>query len=229
MGVSNAYTCSRLEHFDHLAERGGEGPFAARGPGSRPRANGRRGARALARRLPWVSIDPMVRLVAFVWPVMLQAGGARLLGLHDAEASAVRKQPTVRQAHAVTDAAVARSDQARAGYLPQVTATAQYQRLTGNFSVRPGVTLGPTQPPPASWATYNYFQFGLAGSQLVYDFGQTDQRWHASQRAADASHASERTAELAALLNVRRAFFQAQAQRALVRVARKRRRTRSCT
>src|SRR5581483_4370344 len=47
----------------------------------------------------------------------------RTLTLSQAEESALRYQPTMRQARAQTDAAQGRVEQARAGYLPQATGT----------------------------------------------------------------------------------------------------------
>ncbi len=136
---------------------------------------------------------------------------ARVVGLDEAVQVALKNQPTLMQAQATTRAAVGRADQARAGLLPQLTGTASYARAHG-----PVTTGGVAGPPSGS---YDIFSVGASASQLIWDFGQTRERTHAAERAADALHVSERTAELTVVLSVRRAYFQARAQRALIRVA----------
>ncbi len=145
----------------------------------------------------------------------------RPLTLSAAIAQALKTQPTMRQAKAQTSAAEGRVEQARAGYLPQVTGTAAYQRTTGNFVVRPG-----SVPSNVSVATsytlnptYNYYTASLSASQLIYDFGQTSERWSAASSAVSASAASEEAIRLQTIMNVQSAFFQAWAQHALVGVA----------
>lgn len=151
---------------------------------------------------------------------------ARRLTLASAIAQTLKTQPSLLQARAQTHAAEGRVEQARAGYLPQVTGTAVYQRTTGNFISRPGaipsvsgtgITTRSTSP---SFTTYDFFNFSLTASQLIYDFGQTSGRWSAAESAVDASHASESAVRLQSVVNVQSAFFQAWAARALVGVAR---------
>lgn len=142
------------------------------------------------------------------------------LTLAQAEAEALRNQPTLRQARGQTEAAEGRVDQARAGYLPQVTVTAQYQRTTANFAARPGTN--PTAVLAAgSWNTntLNFYQAGLSASQLIYDFNQTIDRTRAAGANRDAAQANENATAAQALLGVRRSYFQARAQRELVDVA----------
>jgi outer membrane protein len=62
----------------------------------------------------------------------------RVLTLEEALRIARERQPQIRQARFLTEAASARADQARAGLLPQVSATAGYQKTTANFIARPG-------------------------------------------------------------------------------------------
>src|SRR5438270_11928806 len=64
---------------------------------------------------------------------------ARILTLDEAVQTARAHQPQLRQAHASTDAARAIADEARAPLLPQVAASAGYQRGTANFIARPRV------------------------------------------------------------------------------------------
>jgi outer membrane protein len=189
--------------------------------------------RFLDRRRNHILPGPVVRLTVLLGAavtLMTRAGSvygsdatptppSRPLALADAEARALEHQPAIAQAHGLTEAAEGRVEQARAGYLPQVTATGIYERTTGNFAPRPGSL--PTTTTSASWNgnTYNYFSFGATGSQLIYDFGQTDGRWRAAGANRDASKVAEQTTRAQTLLNVRRAYFQARAGKDLTVVA----------
>ena len=57
----------------------------------------------------------------------------RVLTLAEALRTAETHQPSLRMAEADARAAQARADITRADWLPQVTGTASYQRMTGNF------------------------------------------------------------------------------------------------
>jgi outer membrane protein len=161
--------------------------------------------------------------------------GPTSLTLKQAEQTALRNQPNVRAARGLQEAAEGRVEEARAGYLPQVTLTGTYERTTGNFASRPGVlpqslttsgmgggtgTAVMAGTTPISWdPKYNYFQFNAGASQLIYDFGQTSKRWAAAGANRDAAGDNTRTTTLQTLLNVRRAYFTARANRDLVAVA----------
>ena len=146
----------------------------------------------------------------------------RVLGLEEAVKTAEAQQPTARQAAAQTDAARARVMQARAPLLPQVTGTAAYTRQTGNFAPRPGSVPSSVSGSSASnsLTTYNYFNFGVTATQLLYDFGQTTGKWRAAQATAESTAQTERAARLQVVLTARTAFFSARAQKALMKVAR---------
>ena len=129
-------------------------------------------------------------------------------------------QPLLRQAHAQSDAAFARADEARAPLLPQVTGSATYQRATSNFVARPGsVPNTVTSATRSNFDTFDYWNFGITASQLIYDFGQTPSRWRAAQASAEGQRENERATQLQTLLNARTAFFGARAQKALLGVA----------
>ncbi len=150
--------------------------------------------------------------------------GARTLHLDDAVQRAVKNQPAILQAQAVTRSEQAVVEQARSGYLPQISGTGIYQHGYGTFHAptsTTGTTTTTTPTPSAASGIYDYWSFGLNGSQLIYDFGQTYEKTRAASRQVDSYRASERVTELTVLLNVRRAFFQARANRALVDVAQK--------
>jgi outer membrane protein len=141
------------------------------------------------------------------------------LTLADAEAAALRHQPTLKQAQGQTEAAEGRVEQARAGYLPQLAVTGTYQRTTANLSPRPGISPINATPSTYSSTTFNYYTFGANASQLLYDFGQTNGRWNAAAANRDAASASESSTTAQVLLTLRRVYFQARAQRDLVDVA----------
>jgi outer membrane protein len=142
----------------------------------------------------------------------------RVLGLADVERTALQVQPLLRAARASTSVAEAQAEQARSPLLPQVIGSAAYTRETGNFAPRPGVVAG--SPGGSLFSTsYDYFQFGVTATQLIYDFGQTSQRYEAAKLNADAQRVAEQTARLGILLNVRRAYFAARANKELVDVA----------
>src|SRR5262249_18704422 len=139
-----------------------------------------------------------------------------------AERAASAQQPQLKAARAATNAAESAADVARAPLLPQVAATAQYTRQTGNFVPRPGALPGATAgaPSPSLTKSYDFFNFGLNATQLIYDFGQTSRRYAAAERTADAQRLSEKTAHLQVIFAVRRAYFAARANKELVAVAR---------
>ncbi len=157
------------------------------------------------------------------------------LSLQQAEQTALRNQPNVLAARGLQEAAEGRVEEARSGYLPQVTVTGSYERTTGNFATRPGVlpqslttpgmggssgTMVMAAATPISWdPKYNFFQLNAGASQLLYDFGQTSNRWAAAGASRDAATDNTRTATLQTLVNVRRAYFAARANRDLVAVA----------
>jgi outer membrane protein len=144
----------------------------------------------------------------------------RTLTLAEALRVARERQPQLRQARATVDAAVARADAARSALLPQVSASAAYQRTTSNFSPRPGLTTVTGAVPGPSWDTRNFWNLGITASELVYDFGQTSGRWRAAQAVESAQRGTERATLLQALLTVRATYFNARAGKDLVGVAR---------
>ena len=150
------------------------------------------------------------------------AADARVLTLRDAVRQALELQPQLTQARAGTQAAEARSDQARSSLLPQVSGTAAYSRETFNFAPRPGQNpAGSTAlSGNSSWSTTGFWAFGASLSQLVWDFGQSSGRWRAAQAGAEAQRDSEKFTALQVTLGVQSAFFTARAGKALLMVAR---------
>ena len=83
-----------------------------------------------ARRNLVSSLVTVMMVSSMIVPVKAAEPAPRTLSLSQAEETALRHQPTLRQAHGQTEAAEGRVEEARAGYLPQATATAGYQRTT---------------------------------------------------------------------------------------------------
>lgn len=153
-------------------------------------------------------------------PIPAAPAANRTLSLAEAERVAVQQHPSVSFAKAQTRAAEATADQAFAPLLPQVTATATYQRLTGNFVQRPGAL--PTNVSAArapSFNTFDSWNFGLNATELIWDFGKTTGGYRSARANADAQKESESTTTLDVLQATRSAYFQAWAQRALMSVA----------
>ena len=158
----------------------------------------------------------------------------RVLHLGDAEDLALKNQPTLRQSHAQTEAADARVEETRAPGLPQLTGVASYQRLrSASFGGRAttgtttsvggastgGTSVGSTSISASNSSGVDIFQFGLSFSQIIVDFGQVYNKTRAAKRAASSFEATEKVVARTAIQNVRRFYFAARAQKALVRVA----------
>jgi outer membrane protein len=147
---------------------------------------------------------------------LLAALGARTVTLDEAERAAAAQRPDIRVADANVAAGVARDEQARAPLLPQVKIESLYERTTGNRPQKPG---RPNNY-PNSWQTYNWFDSQVSATQMIWDFGQTTNRWRAARAHAVALGDSARSTRLQAIADVRAAYFRAEAERSLVGVAR---------
>ena len=151
---------------------------------------------------------------------------AGVLRLADAIEIGLRNQPAVKQARAQTAAAQARADQASAPLLPQVTLVASYQRRYGTAFV-PGAGGGTTTPggvPTNTTSTTNksgidVFTFGGSATQLIWDFNQVRGRARAADQLALSAEEQERVAAYATTANIRRNYFVAREQKALIKVA----------
>jgi outer membrane protein len=129
---------------------------------------------------------------------------------------ALKSHPSEAQARANVDVASARVVESQSQYLPQVVGTAQYQRTTYGPTRRPGIPSNST----SSWTTTSdYFTFGATASQLIYDFGQTSNRWGSAEASEAAATHSEHAVQVQIITNVRKAYFQARALRDLIDVA----------
>jgi outer membrane protein len=160
-------------------------------------------------------------------PLVLPAAHVprKSIRLKEAVDLALSTHPSGAQARANVDVASARVEQSRAPYLPQVGASAQYQRTTGNVVIRPSygsssAALATAANQPATWdPAFNAYTLGASASQLIYDFGQTSERWRSSEANVASAVDNERATRIQIVSNVRKAYFQARAQKDLVAVA----------
>ncbi len=159
------------------------------------------------------------------------ASAPPILSLSQALSLARKNQPDLRRARAESSAAAARAQAALAPLLPQMLGTASYLRTTANFVPRPGAVPrsvntsttagqgGANTRPASPYDMYNFYNFGLTATQLIYDFGASTGDYRASKEAARAQRDDERSMELEVAFLVRTAFFQARALGELVSVA----------
>jgi outer membrane protein len=157
-------------------------------------------------------------MIALLALLLAQGAPARTLTLQEAQRLALERQPQLRAARSSTQAAEGRVEQSRSGLLPQLSATAGYERTTNNFLFRPGgiVRAGAE----ASWSAFNFFDTSATLSQLLWDFGQTSNRWRSTQASARATADQERSTGQQIVLQVRTAFFNTVAFKELLAVAR---------
>jgi outer membrane protein len=147
---------------------------------------------------------------------LLLALTARTVTLDDAERAAAAQRPDIHLADANVAAGVARDEEARAPLLPQAKLESLYERTTGNRPQKPGHTNNYGN----DWETFNWFDTQLSATQMIWDFGQTPNRWRAARARAVALGDSARATRLEAIADVRTAYFRATAQKSLVGVAR---------
>jgi outer membrane protein TolC len=140
-------------------------------------------------------------------------GFAEVLTLDQALALAKKNHPSLQQADATVDVTQARVEQARGVLLPQVNATGIFSRSQGSFA-----RVGTGTAAPSAATPNNLFSFGLTATQTLWDFGAIE-RLRLAGFNREAQLATERATQLTVALNVRRAYFVAAAQAALVSVA----------
>jgi outer membrane protein len=171
-----------------------------------------------------MSLERIIVGLETVAAICLMALGAaaqmpRVLSLDEALRIARERQPQLRDARAAIDIAQARVDQARAPFLPQVGGLVSYQHnLRPNSAV---AATGVTTPSNVTTSrSPNFYNAAITLNQLIWDFGKTTGQYEAAKLLATAQQSSERAVALQVDNNVRAAFFQARATRALAGVAR---------
>jgi len=178
-------------------------------------------------------------------PAAAPAPRGRVLTLQQLERFAVTRQPQMLIAHAQIESAAGTVEQARSGFLPQITAIGEYtygnsvrptsvQTSAGSASSSSGSasttsTTGSTTQSSTNVAgggttitltsPTGFWDFGLSATQLIYDFGQTPGRYRSASETLDSQRFAERTTLLQVLLSVRSAYFTARADKDLVAVA----------
>jgi len=157
-------------------------------------------------------------MIALLALILAQAAPARVLTLEEAQRYARESQPQLRAARGTTQAAEGRVEQSRSGLLPQLSATAGWERTTTNEIFRPGGTVNSNAS--TSWNNISYFNSSLTLSQLVWDFGRTSGLFRSTEASARASVQQERAVGQGVLLQVRTAYFNAVASKELLVVAR---------
>ena len=170
--------------------------------------------------LPLLLVTALGQAPAAPAPVATPAPPPRVLDLQEATRTALLHQPQLLQARAGTQAAEARSGEAKSALLPQLIGTASYSRLTSNFAPRPGSSPSVTASASSSFNTTNYYQAGATLSQLIYDFGMTSGKWRAAQASEESQRDSEAATRNQIILGVQTAYFTARAGKDLVGVAR---------
>ena len=152
-----------------------------------------------------------------------QAQG-RVLSLDEALRVARNNQPQLRAARAQARQANTRVGEAQAAYLPRVDAQAQYQRSTPNFLLSPMMVHTPltkgyqAQNELGLGNTVDYYVFGVAASQLIYDFGRVPAAIAQAEASEQSSQADERTFAQTIAMNVRVAYYGVLAAQQLVEV-----------
>jgi outer membrane protein len=131
-----------------------------------------------------------------------------VLTLDQAVGFARQNQPQLRQARAGTEAAAARADEARSPLLPQVFGSASYTRSSQNGR---SALVAPSSETVAAGGTV---------SQLLWDFGQSPNRFRAARAGAEAQRETEQATGQQVVFGVRAAYFTARAAKDLVAVAR---------
>jgi outer membrane protein len=142
---------------------------------------------------------------------------AHVVTLNEALRAARAHQPALDLARGNSVTARGQADQARSALLPQLSATGTFKVGTTAFVPQPG---GMSTSSASKGGTIETWAAALNASQLVYDFGETINRWKAARAAADAVDASVHTTAAQVDYNARSAFFTARAAKDLVGVAR---------
>ena len=145
---------------------------------------------------------------------------AQIVTLTEAMRSARAHQPALEMARGNVVTAWGQADQVRAALLPQLNGNASYSRGTNNYVPSVGGTTPGAQTISSSFTTYARWYSSLTLSQMIYDFGETINKWQAAVAAAQAMDQTVSITEFQIDYNTRFAFFTARAAKELVGVAR---------
>jgi outer membrane protein len=156
---------------------------------------------------------------------LLLASAPRVLTLQQALDTADVHQPDLRAELANVDVAWAKSGQASSALMPQVSAQGirEWTTLNSAGGLAPttaGATGVVARPNGNPNQLHNVYSASVTASQVLFDFGQTFFSWRAARAQAQAEGHNAEAERLLIRLNVRTAYFNARAQKALVDVAR---------
>jgi outer membrane protein len=161
----------------------------------------------------------LVGIVAVASSARAAEPDKRVLTIEEALHTAQVNHPQLRVSRAQTEVSVARANEAKAPLLPQVTGNGSYTRSAGNVTT----TTIPTASTPSVTTTgigsSNFYRFGATASELIYDFGQTTEKWKAAKASLRSQEENERNSAVQVALALRSTFYAAAAARALLKVA----------
>lgn len=150
-------------------------------------------------------------LLVLLFPFQVEAAAATAtVTIDDAVGAAIANHPDVVVAGAQTDIADAQARQARAPLLPQIDASGRYGY---SWSDPPGDSM-------SERGGSDSYSASLSGGMLLWDFGQTRNRWRSALAASEAAEGDAEAARQTIVLDARLAFFDALETRELVQVAR---------
>ena len=149
----------------------------------------------------------------------VRAAEPGMLTLDEALHLARSNQPQLHAALAQTEAARARVAEAKAPLLPQVGGTAYFQQGTYNQAPLPGLSQSGFSSASTSGDTRSYYSASVTANELLYDFGQTTEKWNAAKATLQSQEENYRNFDVQVAFNLRSAYYTAAAARALLKVA----------
>jgi outer membrane protein len=138
---------------------------------------------------------------------ILQAQAEPKLSLQDCIDTALKNQPTLKAAQAGVAAGRGREEQARAPYLPQITASTGYSE---NRQLGGGL--------PSTTKSYTTT---LSANQMLYDFGKTGNAFDAARYGLRSTELDEDRVVQDVVLDVKQAYFGLLQAKHLITVAQK--------
>jgi outer membrane protein len=157
-------------------------------------------------------------LLVLLFPFQVQAAApppaapaTETVTLEDAVGAALANHPDVVAAGAQTDIADAQTRQARAPLLPQIDVSGRY-----GYSWSESSSLGDEDDIRSG----DSYSASLSGGMLLWDFGQSRNRWRSALASFDAAKQDAESVRQAIVLDARLAYFDAVETGELIQVAR---------
>lgn len=172
-----------------------------------------------------------LRCCAWMLPVTVLIGPhlavaqPTVLTLDQAVARAMAAAPAMAGAAADLDGARARERAAMTGWLPSLSGSAAYNRQTGNFAPRPGLSAsnlgggGGGFRYESTHKSYDYFNFSLTMSQTIWDHGRTLGAHRAAIAGVGAAEGDARVTRLDVWERVVSRYYGVLASRQMLQVA----------